>query len=1044
MMLSEFATKSTDGRKIVLANRVSYANSLFRRLNIQHGIDIFNIEAMTLSDVAKELYIGYCAVKGEKFPQILDSDESLYVFDELLHHHECKTLAAQSLTLTTVRDILNCINELRQNDLTDDYGSDGGAKVTEIKEIIAVYEDTLNERELYDTSRLYSKSIEILEGIADQKELSLYLPYLSKGAVLGNLISNKWSDVEERLIALLTKFLRFNDEQGLYELEDYMTDIDLKKALENKDINIYRAYGCANEVRQVAFDIKNCKTNIYGDVQVFYTSPEYLNYVKASFDADEIPYVISNGYPATELNLTQLMLALIAAARENYSYELLENVCLNPAVTFENVAESDSVYINPVAGYNDALSKGIGWSKERYIEYQKRTQKEAEDAISEVSKDDSKTQDEKEYIVERQKGKEIFADFLTKFVDVFDHEKSASKILLELWEFVRLYTYKKNRERGKLSESIYTQVKRLEYYDKERSFEDRLTLIEDFLNQLTVNDEPEPGAVAISVMKGIQVVERSLVYILGLSAGKLSVDTKQSPILLDDEKRRYIKNAGKDTCPVVLAGEKNSARRKDICRTLEEINNGGITFLYNDYDTTALRQSSPSVFLWEIAEELGIKEKDFKEAIGYPIVKDDIRIDADDLQKGIYDYGEKKRKEAEENRKKSGKEVLKKKKLDSITISATGLQTFLSCPLAYYYSYVNGLKVYDQKSPSGATWLTAFTKGNLCHYSMEKYFSELMPPKAPFTGKVDEVRLREIVSECAKEIEMVEPYMSKAIRDKEEQYYYDKMLSYLKDRVSCWQLDNQWKVIGCEIAFEGVEYECVSKKGEHLKLSFNGSIDRMDGYIDDDKWLHLRILDYKTGKKESKLDEVDKGVQIQHYLYGIAAVKYIKDHQEELRKIFEVEKFAGYSFDEIGYEFPYESKENYGLSVTFIMNGCGNVLSGGLDDLKIDFQENTKDLMCKVLGAYQAGNLKDIPAECDKFIDQSIENELKRKLDKENKKIRDRFEKNNKPINDLDLLKIEDVRMKYTLKDYCKERYCDYKDVCRRWVGGIEYEQSDE
>ena len=120
-----------------------------------------------------------------------------------------------------------------------------------------------------------------------------------------------------------------------------------------------------------------------------------------------------------------------------------------------------------------------------------RTQKEAEDAISEVSKDDSKTQDEKEYIVERQKGKEIFADFLTKFVDVFDHEKSASKILLELWEFVRLYTYKKNRERGKLSESIYTQVKRLEYYDKERSFEDRLTLIEDFLNQLTVNDEPE-------------------------------------------------------------------------------------------------------------------------------------------------------------------------------------------------------------------------------------------------------------------------------------------------------------------------------------------------------------------------------------------------------------------------------------------------------------------------------------------------------------------------------------------------------------------------
>ena len=1035
LLLSDFVTSDSLGRKTILANKVSYANSLLRKLNVSEGTDVLDTEPRTLISIAKELIDGYAAVTDKEFINTISSTEALYILEGIMHRTRFTTIPAESLSLSTCRDILVCINEIRMNETTADYDSNTDDKIKDLKQVITLFEKEISDRNLFDDVKVYQAAIDILKNTKDQNELAFYVPYFSEGAVLADLKSNRWSDLEIQFIALLAGLLKDGNGQELCLIEDCDAGDDIEFNIPKENIEIYKAYGMASEVNQVAASIKEGEENVYGDVAIYYSTPEYLNYIRAVFDAERIPYVLTNGYPATELNLTQLMLSLIAAGRENYSYELLEKAALNPVMTFENITAEgmDSVYVNPISGYYDALKYGIGWGEQRYILYKESTYADADQSIKDIEADSENTDKDREKSIERQKGRKIFADFLIDFCDVFDESKGVDEILSGLWSFVSKYTYKKNCDKGKLSESIYTRCNELKFYDNEgRSLDDKLTLIEDFLKELTVEDEPQPGAVTVSALKGILVIERKDVYILGLSAGKLSVDTKQSPILLDEEKIRFVKSLGNsqnDRSSVVLAGRKNALRRKDIYRSLIAMKEGRVTFLYNDYDTNALRQSSPSVLLWEIADKLSMTEKDFREAVSYRIMNQDIYVDSKALRLAITPYGEKKRLEVEKNKAEY------EKNLKEISISATGLQCFLSCPLQYFYQYVNNLRVYDQKVPSGYSWLTSFTKGNLCHYSMEKYFSEKLPPNPGFNGKVDEDRLREIVSECANEIEKVEPYISKTVRDREEKYYYEKMLAYLDTKLSTWNAEHPWNVIGCEIGFSGIKYIGTSKEKHHVCFLLNGSIDRMDGYLDDKNVLHLRIIDYKTGKKENKQKEVEEGVQIQHFLYGIAAIGYLKNEQEKLLSIFGAKEFSGYSFDVIGYEFPCEDKENYEFYVMNELTDC--TLSGTLDELYIDFPENTRKLMDRILGAYQAEDLESIPADCDAVIDDFIENKLKVELEKKNTAIKKKAEKDNKVIRDEDLLSLQDVKMEYTLKDYCDDRYCKYMDICRRWVGGI-------
>ena len=51
-----------------------------------------------------------------------------------------------------------------------------------------------------------------------------------------------------------------------------------------------------------------------------------------------------------------------------------------------------------------------------------------------------------------------------------------------------------------------------------------------------------------------------------------------------------------------------------------------------------------------------------------------------------------------------------------------------------------------------------------------------------------------------------------------------------------------------------------------VTLSISGFVDRVDGWVEDGK-LHLRVVDYKTGRKSFDLTEVWNGLGLQMLLY---------------------------------------------------------------------------------------------------------------------------------------------------------------------------------
>ncbi len=994
MTLSEYVQRtsgnSLKGRNIIISERIALGNSLLRKLNTQEGVDIYDTDTKTLQDIARELVTAYGCIVNEGL-KVLSPNEETYVLEGILREKEYKTIDKRSLSMKTVQNILCCIRELDMNGATEEWESaiQKNLKASELNEIKSRYESYLRENGLLDRTHLYKKGIEILDKLPFENQgisitLEFLLPWI-KDANLGILSIMKRSRLEKEFTDKLISKAANASLTVIDVFDKSIDDIDFNNGLK---ADIYKSYGAANEVKTVVREIaEDSEKRPYGDIQLFYSDRSYLNYIRAAFESARIPYYISNGYSAQELYLTQLLIALIASAREDFSYKLLGNAMINPAVTFMNVAESekDQVLLNPIKAYNDVAAEGIGWGRERYLNCIERLRKSEKEILSNPAA--------AEWEKERAVNNRYFADFLEAYIHTFMDEngnpRSVKDIMIRLWNLIDNYSYKKIDDKAKLKENYIRGAEDMEMIrDEGRPLSEKLNIIEESLGSMKVNDEPNATSVAVSLIRNTEVIERKRVFFIGLSAGKLGVRANESPVLSDDEKKRYIKGAEDPDSLVVLASKENLERRENVYRSIALMDEGRLTFIYNMYDTVGLKDSSPSVLLMEIADKQGIPSEEIPDAASYGIADRDVFVDDEAFREVVEKVA---RSEAEEQSPTA---------MPVLRISATGLQSFLSCPLNYYYQYIKHLKVYEQKDMTGHKWLSAFGKGNLFHYTAEKYLPKILPsdPKAyndpQYKPVFDEKLLRQTVQEQALVVEETEPFASKVVRQREEEQSFEKMCVYFQRIIENWNNEAPWVVIGCELPFDDVTYR--GKDAVHpVNICFNGSIDRMDGYLEEteegENILHIRIIDYKTGKLQNKFKEVKKGVQVQHFVYALAAIEYLKDNNADLTRKFGVAGFDLYSVDKVAYDFPYEKETDFSLDVTECFEEGRCVLEGTLQELVIDFPYETVKWMDSVLGAYQAGQADGIPALCRNHVAEQEKEEL------------------------------------------CK--YCDYVGICREYVG---------
>lgn len=189
--------------------------------------------------------------------------------------------------------------------------------------------------------------------------------------------------------------------------------------------------------------------------------------------------------------------------------------------------------------------------------------------------------------------------------------------------------------------------------------------------------------------------------------------------------------------------------------------------------------------------------------------------------------------------------------------SATSLQELLRCPKKYYIHRILAIDPLKFHEYVPDRWLEANERGTLVHEILEKYVNRYLMEGKIFAFSEDALRIIEkesVESVCR----MMKPYPSEAVLNAEVREIHRGTADYLErltDEIS----GGLWRPLYTEEELQG--------EGETEVLKLQGRIDRIDG-CDEDGCRVYRIIDYKTGRKPKKDDEVKRNeLKIQAAVY---------------------------------------------------------------------------------------------------------------------------------------------------------------------------------
>lgn len=199
-----------------------------------------------------------------------------------------------------------------------------------------------------------------------------------------------------------------------------------------------------------------------------------------------------------------------------------------------------------------------------------------------------------------------------------------------------------------------------------------------------------------------------------------------------------------------------------------------------------------------------------------------------------------------------------------LRLSASRIDKFASCRFAYFCQYGLRAKPYEP---------AAFRPpeiGTFMHYVLEKTAREVKR-RGGFAA-VDDKTLRELCDRFTAQ------YVSEELNDFNEK---SRRFVYLFNRLC----GDVWRVVEDMAAelrrsdFEPLDFELdfsdvremppVELGGGEDSLVLSGIADRVDGWYHDGK-LYLRVVDYKTGRKEFSMSDVWYGMGLQMLLYLFA------------------------------------------------------------------------------------------------------------------------------------------------------------------------------
>lgn len=368
----------------------------------------------------------------------------------------------------------------------------------------------------------------------------------------------------------------------------------------------------------------------------------------------------------------------------------------------------------------------------------------------------------------------------------------------------------------------------------------RKEFIKEDLKSSKINEETYKNAVSIHELDEYYS-EDDYVFLLGFNIGTYP------RTYLDDD---YLSDKEKEELGIDTSSKKNKEEKKNIIKMIKRIPNLMITY--------KLHSDNGACYKSILVEELGKEEKiEIDKRISYSKLFSELEY-AKDLDK-LYKYSDIsnnlamyqnnldiKYREYNNTYFKVDKKMLKERLEEGITLSYTSLESFNECRFKYYLGRIMNLNIFEESFKT--------VMGSITHHILE-------------IGINEEIDIEKEILEFIKTLdfefgarEMF--YLGKLARELEF------VLNYLKDMKKTSSLN--------EYLFETE----LNKEFTYddIKVNFTGFIDKVMIGHEKDKEV-IAVVDYKTGEKSIKLDNLEYGLNIQLpiYLYLLKNSERFKD-----------------------------------------------------------------------------------------------------------------------------------------------------------------------
>lgn len=291
MDIEQWLAETKQKKKILFAQKVREANRLIRRHN-RGGQPVENLTVTRIVDVAKEIVLRNMARQGKVCDfDLLGEDAGAVLVEEILESlpDEKRFVPEESISRKTVAEVLRIMNIIRSGSQKGRDAEDGieTSRFSKLQNLIILYENDLEQKQVYDANFLLKKAIDIIDKTPD------ILSYL-EAAAIGVLMPMELTYLERQ-------FLHKVNRSDYVEVSYQIPDESAKRSY-----RFFRGYGLVNEIQFVIDDILQ-KNRPFGTVNLLYTSTEQETFIRSVMEQNKIPYRMLSGYSAMNVSYIHLM-----------------------------------------------------------------------------------------------------------------------------------------------------------------------------------------------------------------------------------------------------------------------------------------------------------------------------------------------------------------------------------------------------------------------------------------------------------------------------------------------------------------------------------------------------------------------------------------------------------------------------------------------------------------------------------------------------------------------------------------------------------------